>query len=598
MLRRLLNLTQKHGLSNKTLAWILLLHLLFTFVIPTAMAELNNGYPIRPNNTVFTFSQTVWVPDNYTKIQWAINNASEGTTIRVRAGLYNETVVVNKTVSIIGENKDNTIIDAKGKGPLFNVKADNVVISGFTLRNGYSGVSLWQSKNTTIRGNNIDNMAYGIKVYQSSNSTIEENNVNDSQWFNIELDQSGNSTLQNNHMTGNRYNLRIDGDTLPDFINNIDTTNTVNGKPVHYLINQRDITINSSVLPSIGYLALINSTNVTVKNLNLVNSGQGILFAYTTNSVISNLTTTSNWNGIEVKAASNVTVTENKANNNFDFGIKFEHSSNSIVTKNNANNNGWAGIGIFTTQNSVVNANIVKNNINYGIDLVYSTSNIVTRNNVTNIGLAYSMVLYYSNFNLIYHNNFINHYIYKYVPITNTWDNGLEGNYWKNYNGTDTNQDGIGDTPYILEQGNKDNYPLMGRFSIFNLTPEYYAATISNLTISDFQFDQANKILSFRVTDENETSGFCRICISKALVGNTYRVQVNNREPLALKVLPYSNSTYEYIYLLYAQSTLQGTVLEFLVPMLLLSSLLIAFTLMVIAQKKKARASVRPKVLT
>jgi len=206
------------------------------------------------------------------------------------------------------------------------------------------------------------------------------------------------------------------------------------------------------------------------------------------------------------------------------------------------------------------------------------------------------MVLYYSNFNRIYHNNFVNHYIYKYVKITNTWDNGLEGNYWSSYNGADTNQDGVGDTPFILEEGNQDNYPLMGRVSKFNLTPEYSIITVSNLTISNFQFDQTNKILSFNAaTVENRTFGFCRLRIPKALVNGAYTVLVNDRLPLMLKVLPYSNSTYEYIYLTYSPTASQGTVLEFLaVPILLISSFFIAFTLLVLSARRKARISKEP----
>jgi hypothetical protein len=43
----------------------------------------------------------------------------------------------------------------------------------------------------------------------------------------------------------------------------------------------------------------------------------------------------------------------------------------------------------------------------------------------------------------------------------NIWDNGTVGNYWANYNGTDTNNDDIGDSPYIIDANNQDNYPLM-----------------------------------------------------------------------------------------------------------------------------------------
>ena len=42
-----------------------------------------------------------------------------------------------------------------------------------------------------------------------------------------------------------------------------------------------------------------------------------------------------------------------------------------------------------------------------------------------------------------------------------TWDNGSRGNYWSDYNGTDSNGDGIGDTPYVIDVLNEDRYPLM-----------------------------------------------------------------------------------------------------------------------------------------
>ena len=45
-------------------------------------------------------------------------------------------------------------------------------------------------------------------------------------------------------------------------------------------------------------------------------------------------------------------------------------------------------------------------------------------------------------------------------PIHN-WDYSEQGNYWSNYNGTDADDDGIGDTPYIIDVQNRDRYPLM-----------------------------------------------------------------------------------------------------------------------------------------
>ena len=41
------------------------------------------------------------------------------------------------------------------------------------------------------------------------------------------------------------------------------------------------------------------------------------------------------------------------------------------------------------------------------------------------------------------------------------WDDGMEGNFWSDYNGTDSNNDGLGDTPYVIDSLNRDRYPLL-----------------------------------------------------------------------------------------------------------------------------------------
>jgi parallel beta-helix repeat protein len=97
------------------------------------------------------------------------------------------------------------------------------------------------------------------------------------------------------------------------------------------------------------------------------------------------------------------------------------------------------------------------------------SDNNVTANDGGGIGL------YSSNNNVFYHNNFINNTQRVYVPtpgIANSWDDGYPsgGNYWSDYDGTDlysgpqqneTGSDVIGDTPYIIDENNQDNYPLM-----------------------------------------------------------------------------------------------------------------------------------------
>jgi hypothetical protein len=63
---------------------------------------------------------------------------------------------------------------------------------------------------------------------------------------------------------------------------------------------------------------------------------------------------------------------------------------------------------------------------------------------------------------IIYHNNFfknVNHV--ETDDSIDVWDDGEEGNYWDNYTGLDSDEDGVGDTPYIIDENNLDNYPLV-----------------------------------------------------------------------------------------------------------------------------------------
>jgi len=106
-------------------------------------------------------SQTIIVPDNYPTIQQAINNASEGDTIYVRKGVYVENPVANKSVSLIGEDRDATIIDVTAG---LAVESNSVTLSGFTIYDGRRGISL-SGNHCSISGNKITDSTNGIVLF-------------------------------------------------------------------------------------------------------------------------------------------------------------------------------------------------------------------------------------------------------------------------------------------------------------------------------------------------------------------------------------------------------------------------------------------------
>jgi len=358
---------------------------------------------------------TIRVPQDYSTIQKAINAANPGDTIQVSAGTYNERVVVNKTVSLIGENPSTTIINAGGTGTAINITAKNVVVTNFTIENSGSswpncGIYMGRVSGCKISNNIIKNNWYGIWLKDSTNNILSNNTITNNQ-YGIWIETSPNNTLTNNSLNLNQYNLGVWGLTLTQFIQNIDTSNYINGKPTHYLVNQQNLQVPTDA----GYVALINCTKIAVKNLTITNNGQGILIAYTQNSSIAN---------------------------------------NNLI-------NNWVGIELYNSYNNTLSNNSISNN-QYGTWLFYSTSNIFRDNNVTD-NQQRGIELFYSSNNKIYHNNFNNTQQTTILESTSTWDNGYPsgGNYWSDYTGVDNNNDGIGDTPYTIDENNQDRYPLM-----------------------------------------------------------------------------------------------------------------------------------------
>jgi hypothetical protein len=146
------------------------------------------------------------------------------------------------------------------------------------------------------------------------------------------------------------------------------------------------------------------------------------------------------------------------------------------------------------------------------------------------------------------------------------------------YNGTDANHDGIGDSNYTIDADNNDRYPLMGMFTEFNATSEQHVQTICNSTISDFHFN--GTAISFNVSGQSGTTGFCRICIPRALMSSTYEVLVDGTK-VQCNELICSDSTHAYVYFNYTHSTKEVIIIpEF--PSLLILPLFMAATLLAV----------------
>ena len=134
--------------------------LLLSVIIISLVAGLQNVELVKAD------SKTIIVPTDYLTIQDAIDNAVEGDTIYVKKGVYVENPVVNKTVSLVGEDRDATVIDVTAG---LKVESNRVTITGFTIYDGWRGISL-SGNQCKISGNKITNATNGIVLFGCENS--------------------------------------------------------------------------------------------------------------------------------------------------------------------------------------------------------------------------------------------------------------------------------------------------------------------------------------------------------------------------------------------------------------------------------------------
>jgi parallel beta-helix repeat protein len=195
---------------------------------PTIIVMLSGVAPTRFVRTAR--ARTIAVPDDYSTIQSAITNALTGDTIFVRAGTYYETLVIDKPLTLFGENKLTTIINANyAIATIIDVKANDVTISGFTIKNcsGYSapvdqpqGILLESSSNCNISDNMITDIQIGcgIKLVSSydsisvpsSNNVIAGNNITHCGVAGIDVSGGSNNTIRENNVLNNYYEVTID----------------------------------------------------------------------------------------------------------------------------------------------------------------------------------------------------------------------------------------------------------------------------------------------------------------------------------------------------------------------------------------------------
>jgi parallel beta-helix repeat protein len=378
---------------------------------------------------------------------------------------------------------------------------------------------------------------------------------------------------------------------------------------------------------------LQNAAGVTIRNLRIQNFRIGINHATSDVNHSANTTITGNYityNQDGILKASNCTITGNYIayNENGIYCTDTVNKYNTIVGNTIAYNNvGINLMGLVTSglhNNYIAQNNIIGNN-NDGIALMGSWGNVILENNITGtvpgiggnvsaqIGTGLSLVasqnneiignniagnrygVFFgssSNNNVFYRNSFDNPqqvYIGSQQSSSNgtatvgvlveRWDDGSVGNYWSDYTGKDYNGDGIGDTPYIIDANNKDNYPIVHLSAYLSISANISATTVGSAVnvngrlydinenalqnepiVLSYTFAGANASFPISSSFTDEAGNYNMQWISNASgtftlqaswSGNSLYAGVSNSTTLS--ILPYEN---EQIFFIESNSTL------------------------------------------
>jgi hypothetical protein len=383
--------------------------------------------------------RTLVVPDMYSTIQEAVAHAQSGDKIFIKQGTYdgpaNETIFVNKPLSIIGENAQNTTIN---------------------LQPAYSQWWLFAT------------------CFESSDDAIV---------FNADDCKLSNLTLVNCHggaisATGNR--IQVLG-------NNITSKIVMNGSYYNVVDN---------ICPEIS---------LNVSSSNIIGNSAGYC--------------------VNIEGSSNLIT------NNVCTGIGLFNGTHNLVTSNLLKGDyGYSAIELRNGSDNAFYKNRLEGNFGYGFDLWFSCDNLVVANSLTDchvgsfaIGGSFNNRIYLNN---IKNSNWYDRYYYDFYSdrwirngtstmsiSDNIWDNGTKGNYWANYNGSDTNGDGVGDEPYTMELsvehfegentkvfGDSDKFPLMHPVDLDDVSVEL-PAWVDSMGITEPQ----NIPPAEQLTEQNQT---------------------------------------------------------------------------------------------
>ncbi len=295
-------------------------------------------------------------PGDHTTIMSAVGEAEDGDLIIVNNGSYNESLFIDERLTLTGNGTDRPVITIES-GIALTIAGDRVNVSGFDVRTEDNGI-LVRGSNCSISNMTVRCSPVGISLYYSENNTLKD----------ISMIDCG---------------LRIDGvDTECWNTHDIDVSNTVNGRPIRYLVNVSDHTVPDDT----GQVITVQCERIELSGLNISNVPDGIMVALSNDNRIVNNQISSCTYGITLLASHRNYIATNRIDSNYQGIAIGAHHRNyygecreNVILANDCIENDW-GIRIYRSNLNRISYNNCSSN-GQGIELVDSVGNDVLGNN-------------------------------------------------------------------------------------------------------------------------------------------------------------------------------------------------------------------------
>ena len=311
---------------------------------------------------------------NYTFIQDAIDDASDGDTVFVYddSSPYYENLIINKTINLVGEDKNTTIIDGGSNGDVIHILSEWVNITQFTI--------------ITCEETTIDFAS--IVVYSKYN-----------------------------HISNNIFTHKS-------------SLNYTNENAIHITHGNDNNIISDNIISGSSYSLYIESSNNQIVNNQISEFGCYAIWVITHSENYESYEKMCHNNTI-----SNNIIYESKNGRYYKTGcgIWLRRSRNNIIYNNTITGKAKGMILELSSNENLISGNNVSNNLRYGIGIGDSSCNNISRNNLLNNDRGIWLFYRPNLDNIIYHNNFINNN--DSAKAQDCYNIKWIGNYWSDWIG-------------------------------------------------------------------------------------------------------------------------------------------------------------------